>query len=59
MAIRKGLPTTPGHPGGPPYHSQTSRRDCHPLPDIQNGISTTTRHPGGPPDHSCTSGRAN
>ena len=65
MDIRKGLPTTPGHPVGPSNYSRTFGRASRLLLDIRDGLSTTPDirkevpttpgHPGGSPDHSQTS----
>ena len=61
---REALSTTPGHPGGPSDHSQTSVKVSRLLPDNREGLPTTPGHPRGPPghlggfpDHSRTSGR--
>ena len=64
----EGLPTIPGHPGGPPDRSRTSGRVSHhfwtsvsvsrQLPDIRESLPTNLGQPGRHHDYSQTSGRA-
>ena len=61
--IRVGLPTTPGHSGGSPDQSRTSRWVSRLLTDIWESQPSTTEHsvgapghPVGSPDHSRTFG---